>query len=1072
MEERVLRQAAHHSTYEKWVVFTDLHCSPATLDTCLEVLEIVHETAMKQSEKCGVLFLGDFWHHRGTLRVDCLNAILEALRSWQVPMIMIPGNHDQVTLGGDNHGLTPLQNAYRVGGVPGPLILSHPTRFRNALFVPHVRDMETMKTIVSSEEAHESSALFVHAEVKGALMNDMVVSTQGISPSIFPRQKHIYSGHFHKPHCVKTSSFSTIEYMGSPYQISLGEAHQDKQLVVLNSKWECDQRIPINVGRRHFKVSSLEELQQIHYHNVLSSRVQSLREQGLTVEIREVSNKNSETLKTLESTADTPGFEEMSPESIWKAYLNEEQIRNSINDDDYDSLLRVGLGILEEIESSAGTMQSMAVRRDLRLTSTTVTGFGPFEDTIEYPLDNRGLVLLRGSNNDYGPDSNGTGKSSLAMATLWGLTGSLDARPASDFKVGDVVNDNSKVAKVVVEGFINDSPFVISRSKTASKGDLVFQVNDVDLTTQSVKETQSIIEEKLGVDAQILTRVAFYGQHGVNDLLEATDSKLKDELSLVVPLTLWQEATSLTRAKSRQAKKRVDEMEGMIKLRKTDIEALRNRVARAKEARDLKQRRLHESEGRLNHELSRIQEQLDRTANSSVNELQTELEAISAQLKALNDLYDFVLANKEDQLKPLENDLSRTREIVTSLTRKNNIIEMDARTSRMSLDSARVRINQIEEKWSLDLSNGVPAVFKPPEYCPTCNQPLQSDEAEEESNNVKNAQKTMETEIEEAHNALHSAEAAVKEAAIKMSECSKALEVQEKLLNDLQLRHQDFHVEWSTKLKDIQKNSSAKREAQSRLTSQISMVAKESQLLAQREALKASFNTEKLNVAHASEIYDTLSQELSSAEAFFEDIRIEKEVEENNQRGLSYVGERFGQRGVQTFIMQNAVSSLESTAQVYLNYLSDGSQRLQLSLDAGDKILRNAFVRGADGEFKQRPLSTLSGGQWRRCSLALSFAFAELVAASGRLRSSLLVLDEPLTHLDRSGRTKFGELVRKMLGPRQGTDDDISRSEISTAIVILQDLSAEELEESFDGIDTVVRKDGKSRLSLDDMSSS
>jgi len=597
-EERILQQAAHHATYERWVVFTDLHCSPTTLDTCLKVLDTVHKTALQQREKCGVLFLGDFWHHRGTLRVDCLNAILGALRSWQVPMIMIPGNHDQVTLGGHNHGLTPLENAYRVGGVSGPLILSHPTRFRKALFVPHVRDMDTMKAIVSSKEAHESSALFVHAEIQGAFMNDMIISTQGISPSIFPRQKHIYSGHFHKPHSIKTSSFSTIEYIGSPYQISLAEAHQQKKLAVLNAEWECQQRIPILLGRRHFKVSSLDELQQIHvdgenvstataedtehdalihvergdrivmcipkkeqrglenseYHNALSSRVQSLRDQGLVVELREVSDKNHLSSKKVATNSDIPGFDEMSPESTWRAYLEDEKIRGSISENDHDSLLRVGLGILQEIESDA--TQSMAMQRDLRLTSTTVTGFGPFEDTIEYPLDRRGLVLLRGSNSDYGPDSNGTGKSSLAMATLWGLTGSLDARPASDMKVADVVNDNSKIAKVTVEGFINDSPFVISRSKAASKGDLTFQVNDVDLTTQSVKETQSIIEEKLGVDAHILTRVAFYGQHGMNDLLEATDSKLKDELSLVVPLDLWQQVTSIARAKSRQAKKK------------------------------------------------------------------------------------------------------------------------------------------------------------------------------------------------------------------------------------------------------------------------------------------------------------------------------------------------------------------------------------------------------------------------------------------------------------------------------------------------------------------------------------
>ena len=447
IEETVIQQAAHHATYKKWVVFTDLHCSPTTLDTCLEVLHIVHETAMKQTEKCGILFLGDFWHHRGTLRVDCLNAILNEFRSWQVPMIMIPGNHDQVTLGGQNHGLTSLENSYRVVGpggddVPGPLILSHPAIFQNALFVPHVRDMDIMKSIVQSNKAKESSALFVHTEVKGALMNDMIVSTNGISPSVFPPQKNIYSGHFHKPHFVETSSSSssssTIEYIGSSYQVSLSEAQQEKQLVVLDADlgWRCEQRIPICVGRCHFKSSSLKELQQYRLitgheedesanvadgtirvkkgdrivmnipkkeqrglvvtsdDTALKSQIQLLRDQGVVVEVREVSSNND----NLSSPTMLPNdsVEDMSPVSTWRAYLKDAEIRNEFaNENDHDSLLEIGLKILEEIESTGG-VQNRGVQHDLRLTSTSATGFGPFEDAITYPLENRGLVLLRG----------------------------------------------------------------------------------------------------------------------------------------------------------------------------------------------------------------------------------------------------------------------------------------------------------------------------------------------------------------------------------------------------------------------------------------------------------------------------------------------------------------------------------------------------------------------------------------------------------------------------------------------------------------------------------------------------
>ena len=49
-------------------------------------------------------------------------------------------------------------------------------------------------------------------------------------------------------------------------------------------------------------------------------------------------------------------------------------------------------------------------------------------------------------------NSNGSGKSSLAMSALWALTGTIDPRPVSDAKVDDVVHDKASVSIRIVEG--------------------------------------------------------------------------------------------------------------------------------------------------------------------------------------------------------------------------------------------------------------------------------------------------------------------------------------------------------------------------------------------------------------------------------------------------------------------------------------------------------------------------------------------------------------------------------------------------------------------------------------------
>ena len=80
-------------------------------------------------------------------------------------------------------------------------------------------------------------------------------------------------------------------------------------------------------------------------------------------------------------------------------------------------------------------------------------------------------------------------------------------------------------------------------------------------------------------------------------------------------------------------------------------------------------------------------------------------------------------------------------------------------------------------------------------------------------------------------------------------------------------------------------------------------------------------------------------------------------------------------------------------------------------------------------------------------------------------------MDEPLTHLDRSGRSRVGALLRKLLvrGEQIGGLESTGIS-AGTIILILQDLAAEELEEAFDHIDEVVKIGGFSSVTIDERS--
>ena len=88
--------------------------------------------------------------------------------------------------------------------------------------------------------------------------------------------------------------------------------------------------------------------------------------------------------------------------------------------------------------------------------------------------------------------------------------------------------------------------------------------------------------------------------------------------------------------------------------------------------------------------------------------------------------------------------------------------------------------------------------------------------------------------------------------------------------------------------------------------------------------------------------------------------------------------------------------------------------------DELEKIVKSVMVRSADGKYRERGLSQLSGGQWRRVSMALDLAFAEIIRRKGTLRCNLIVMDEVLTHLDSAGREAVGSVLRAMVDGSRG----------------------------------------------------
>ena len=448
-------------TKTKFVVLSDLHVRRETLSVCLAALQLAHDAALARN--AAVLFLGDFWHNRGSLPVEPLNAILTHLSTWRVPLIMIPGNHDLISRSGNGVSLVPLATTldHRC------LLIDKPTRLFDALFLPYMHDVVAFKRVLGDAATPDLPlhAVFCHVTVAGAyLTNDILSpsSPRSVKPSDFPQHVHVYSGHLHRPHRVSHN----INYVGSPYQVSAAECGQQKRLLVLDrtKQWDVVESIPIDIGPRHFTVALdspcvLPDLRRGDRVVLQTSRhphqyARQLRDNGIRVELQSALSTPSSLPFSTPNSPLTPAQPRIATTgSLSNTHLFEKYAAlKSLP----PNLTKVAADILQHVGGNVSTVSGKDVIINWK--SVTLRSFGPFAASITYPLSKRGLVLITGRDCDQDGvitgRTNATGKTSLVMAALWAITGRTDPRPDGSVEKGvslEMVHDDATDCCVSVD---------------------------------------------------------------------------------------------------------------------------------------------------------------------------------------------------------------------------------------------------------------------------------------------------------------------------------------------------------------------------------------------------------------------------------------------------------------------------------------------------------------------------------------------------------------------------------------------------------------------------------------------
>ncbi len=233
----------------KALIFSDLHVhnhkgSVDRLGDCISVLHWIFDIA--EEKQCEYLFfLGDMFHERSKIDVRNYLETFQTIRtrlqanSHIKEMEILLGNHDMYYKERwDVSSIRPLSAIDRVN------VIDTPTRLEIANlkidWMPYtdnpIRDLTEHR-----KEYGPGDLLMGHMSVDGAMLNmcygtqaDIIVEHDNemvkVSPEIFKDWKMTFLGHYHGAQNLN----DRVEYIGSPLQLSFGEAFQKKHICILD----------------------------------------------------------------------------------------------------------------------------------------------------------------------------------------------------------------------------------------------------------------------------------------------------------------------------------------------------------------------------------------------------------------------------------------------------------------------------------------------------------------------------------------------------------------------------------------------------------------------------------------------------------------------------------------------------------------------------------------------------------------------------------------------------------------------------------------------------------------------
>ena len=315
----------------KVLLFADAHVhthkkSFDRLKDCLTALDWVFETA-KQRKIKNIIFAGDLFQDRQKIEVVTYSSTFDVLLKHcdgSINLWLLLGNHDLWY-----HDKWDISSVIPFSALPNVTVINKACSLTiddtNVDFLPYTSNpIDYLKDFKKSKKGLRT--LIGHLAVHGAELNtlyhslaDVVLEHDGdmvkVGPELFKPWDKVFLGHYHGAQQIEN-----IEYIGSPLQLTFGEAFQEKHIIVYDLKTGDQEYIINDFSPKHLILSEGE----IDKHDVQNNFVRLNVANAKSIDLLDLKKDIQEKKPTTLEIVQRPKKETKQVVSDAKAILNKE----------------------------------------------------------------------------------------------------------------------------------------------------------------------------------------------------------------------------------------------------------------------------------------------------------------------------------------------------------------------------------------------------------------------------------------------------------------------------------------------------------------------------------------------------------------------------------------------------------------------------------------------------------------------------------------------------------------------------------------------------------------------------